>query len=121
MYITIRHRNSDGTVANGFEVRQSNETTLFEVILPPGQITFDISHLSRAEKENGGAVEFTAQGNLEVISQGPNRLVLGPKESSLTGTIEIKTAECHLIGTVKAGELVKFSFPYLNQQSNKPK
>ncbi len=122
MYITIRHRNSDGSVANGFEARQSNETASFEVVLPSsGQITFDISHLSQAEKENGAAVEFIAQGNLEVVSQGPNRLVLGPKEKSLTGTVEIKTVECHLIGTIKAGERVKFSFPYLNQQPNKPK
>ncbi len=122
MYITIRHRNSDGSVANGFEARQSNETASFEVVLPSsGQITFDISHLSKAERENDAAVEFIAQGNLVVVSQGPARLVLGPKENSLNGTVEIKTVECHLIGTIKAGERVKFSFPYLNQQSNKPK
>jgi len=114
MYIAIRHRNSDGSVANGFEVRQSAETTSFEVIAPSsGQITFDLSHLTKQEKENGG-VEFIIQGDLLGRSQGPTTFIVGPKENSFGGTIEIKTAECHVIGTIKAGERVKFSFPYLD-------
>ena len=115
MYITIRQRNSDGSIANGFETRQSTKTTLFEVTIPAsGQLTFDISHLSKAEKDKDGGIEFIAQGNLKIVSQGPTRLVLGPCENSFAGTIEIKSAECHLIGTITTGERVKFAFPYPN-------
>jgi hypothetical protein len=122
MYISIRHRDSSGSVANGFEARasaQPNQPILFQVTVPPSPakpatqelstLTIDLSHLSPAEKQQD--VEFIVQGALTVIKRGPHCLTVNSTNESLVGTIEIKTVECTLIGTIVTGDKVKFDFP----------
>jgi hypothetical protein len=116
MYISIRHRDSSGSVANGFEARAAAQPILFQVTVPPSPatqalstLTIDLSHLSPAEKQQD--VEFIVQGALTVIKRGPHCLTVNSTNESLVGTIEIKTVECTLIGTIVTGEKVKFDFP----------
>ena len=127
MYISIRHRDSSGSVANGFEARasaQPNQSILFQVTVPPSPatqalstLTIDLSHLSPAEKQQD--VELIVQGALTVIKRGPHCLTVSCASDSLTstpagtlvGTIEIKTVECTLIGTIVTGDKAKFDFP----------
>lgn len=119
MYISIRHRDSSGSVANGFEARASAQPIqpiLFQVTVPPSPatqalstLTIDLSHLSPAEKQQD--VEFIVQGALTVIKRGPHCLTVNSTNESFVGTIEIKTVECTLIGTIVTGDKVKFDFP----------
>ncbi|MBP9090560.1 hypothetical protein KBI23_05980 [bacterium] len=119
MYISIRHRDSSGSVANGFEARASAQPILFQVTVPPipatpasqelSTLTIDLSHLSPAEKQQD--VEFIVQGALTVVKRGPHSFTVNSINESLVGTIEIKTVECTLIGTIVTGDKVKFDFP----------